>query len=343
MLVRVAFLVTIAVAYATAIEKSSSPLFKAASKSYNVPATKRDEVGDLEKKEQEAGKAVLRLLDAKIGTKVKDAAKEVQDFLASALGHHADQRIKNFREDKAKEMSLLHLGAQKVVAAHKPEKVADTPKKKKDGSFLVHFKIPYLVTPIKDKKKPHHKKHHHKHRHHKKAHHSDPAVPPPIEHRPHHRPFPPAVHAPYHPPPAYSNPTYQPPASTYPPPTSTGMAAAGMAPCQGMCTAPCTPSCTMNPDCCCCPDPNASQLPYPLALPPTPLFPPPPPPPLLLGPGGCMPGCRRHCFSHCPPQCCDKEKRSEVARVKEDGTSGQAKDEDASPLSGEGSTDESEF
>ena len=80
-------------------------------------------------------------------------------------------------------MSLLHLGAQKVLSNNDEQ---EKPKKNKDGSFLVHFKIPYIVTPVKEKpkakkyhhkhiKKPHHlKKYHHRvlhHKHHKHHHH----------------------------------------------------------------------------------------------------------------------------------------------------------------------------
>lgn len=62
-------------------------------------------------------------------------------------------------------MSLLHLGAKKVLSNSDEE---EKPKKNKDGSFLVHFKIPYIVTPVQ-KKKPKAKKYHHKHA--KKPHH----------------------------------------------------------------------------------------------------------------------------------------------------------------------------
>lgn len=83
------------------------------------------------------------------------------------------------------EMSLLHLGAKKILSNNDEE---DKPKKNKDGSFLVHFKIPYIVTPV-DSKKPNAKKFHHKkvkkvhhlkkfhhriHRHHHHHHHHHP-------------------------------------------------------------------------------------------------------------------------------------------------------------------------
>ena len=87
------------------------------------------------------------------------------------------------------EMSLLHLGAKKILSNNDEE---EKPKKNKDGSFLVHFKIPYIVTPV-DSKKPktkkfHHKKvkkvhplkkfHHrtHRHHHHHHHHHHPPAL-----------------------------------------------------------------------------------------------------------------------------------------------------------------------
>ena len=56
-------------------------------------------------------------------------------------------------------MSLLHLGAQKILT-NKDED--NKPKKNKDGSFLVNFKIPYIVTPVAKKKKIKAKKFHHK-------------------------------------------------------------------------------------------------------------------------------------------------------------------------------------
>ena len=56
-------------------------------------------------------------------------------------------------------MSLLHLGAQKILT-NKDED--NKPKKNKDGSFLVNFKIPYIVTPVAKKKKTKAKKFHHK-------------------------------------------------------------------------------------------------------------------------------------------------------------------------------------
>lgn len=87
---------------------------------------------------------------------------------------------KKIQSDKEKEISLLHLGAKKVLT-HKPED--NKPKKNKYGSFLVNFKIPYIVTPVVKKKKPkakkfqpkkvkkpHHiKKFHHRIVHHKKT------------------------------------------------------------------------------------------------------------------------------------------------------------------------------
>ena len=81
-------------------------------------------------------------------------------------------------------MSLLQLGAEKLV------KQKDRGKKKKDDSFLIHFKIPYVVTPVKDRKKKakkYHGHHHHHHKHHpKKYHHApQPKLPPnPPAHRP---------------------------------------------------------------------------------------------------------------------------------------------------------------
>lgn len=57
-------------------------------------------------------------------------------------------------------MSLLHLGAKKVLDNKDEE---NKPKKNKDGSFLVHFKVPYIVTPVDEKKKTKPKKYHHKH------------------------------------------------------------------------------------------------------------------------------------------------------------------------------------
>jgi len=119
-----------------------------------VPGTKRNNV-DFHTVEQEAGRAVLKLLDAKIGKKVNDAAKEVTDFLNDAVGHHADQRAANIQSDKQKEMSLLHLGAKKVLTNQDEE---NKPKKNKDGSFLVNFKIPYIVTPVDAKKEAESKK-----------------------------------------------------------------------------------------------------------------------------------------------------------------------------------------
>lgn len=76
-------------------------------------------------------------------------------------------------------MSLLHLGAKKVLTNQDED---NKPKKNKDGSFLVNFKIPYIVTPV-DKKKPKAKKYHHKHGkkpHLKKYHHRV------LHHRHHH-------------------------------------------------------------------------------------------------------------------------------------------------------------
>ena len=77
-------------------------------------------------------------------------------------------------------MSLLHLGAKKVLTNQDEE---NKPKKNKDGSFLVNFKIPYIVTPVDAKKKPKAKKFHHKHAkkpHWKKYHHR-------VLHHKHHR------------------------------------------------------------------------------------------------------------------------------------------------------------
>ena len=91
-------------------------------------------------------------------------------------------KFKSIVFDFFTEISLLHLGAKKVLT-HKPED--NKPKKNKDGSFLVNFKIPYIVTPVVKKKKPkaktfqpkkvkkpHHiKKFHHRIVHHKKHYH----------------------------------------------------------------------------------------------------------------------------------------------------------------------------
>lgn len=90
-------------------------------------------------------------------------------------------------------MSLLHLGAINTIKTD-VKKHEDKPqlKKKKDGSFLVHFKIPYIVTPIKKKKHHHHHhKYHHKHHsyHHKHKAAAKHDKPPPIE----------VPSAPYHP------------------------------------------------------------------------------------------------------------------------------------------------
>ena len=90
------------------------------------------------------------------------------------------------------EMSLLHLGAKKILSNNDEE---DKPKKNKDGSFLVHFKIPYIVTPVdskkpkakqfhhkKVKKVPHMKKFHHRiHRHHHHHHHHHQHHPPALD------------------------------------------------------------------------------------------------------------------------------------------------------------------
>lgn len=303
-----------------------------------VPGSKRGNV-DYHNVEQEAGKAVLKLLDAKIGKKVSDAAKEVTDFLNDAVGHHAKQRTKKIQSDKEKEISLLHLGAKKVLT-HKPED--NKPKKNKDGSFLVNFKIPYIVTPVVKKKKPkakkfqpkkvkkphhikkfhhrivHHKKHYPQHYHH--AHVQDvnrpPAAPQPSYSRP------PAPAAPQQaPPPNYNaidltfngyNWTYK----------YANDQSSDRTPCQGNCMDPCTQACSMSQDCCCC-DPNMmtqmqGQM-TPAAAYLTQVTPAPPmyQPSVLetaaQPPASCPLPCKRNCFTYCPEECCGiAGKRDEV-------------------------------
>lgn len=295
-----------------------------------VPGSRRDKV-DYHNVEQEAGRAVLKLLDAKIGKKVNDAAKEVTDFLNDAVGHHAQQRTKDIQSDKQKEMSLLHLGAKKVLDNKDEE---NKPKKNKDGSFLVHFKVPYIVTPVDEKKKTKPKKYHHKHGkkphlkkyHHRILHHGH-------HHHHHHHPAhaadaskltPQTPQAPYNPqapqaPPSQPNYnaidlsfngynwTYQ-----YSNDTSSDMI-----PCQGNCMDPCTTQCSMRQDCCCC-DPNmmaqtqvqAAAPPaapvYPPIQPMAPMAPPPfqPPPMPAFPQSQCPSACKRNCFTYCPRDCC---------------------------------------
>jgi len=301
-----------------------------------VPGTKRNNV-DFHTVEQEAGRAVLKLLDAKIGKKVNDAAKEVTDFLNDAVGHHADQRAANIQSDKQKEMSLLHLGAKKVLTNQDEE---NKPKKNKDGSFLVNFKIPYIVTPVDAKKKPKAKKFHHKHAkkphwkkyHHRVLHHK--------HHHHHHHHHPHVSDASKHPassPPAPYNTQAQAPQAQSPPPSYNAIdlsfngynwtynysndTSQDMTPCQGNCMDPCTQQCSMSQDCCCC-DPNLmaqTQMAAAPAAPAAPVAPAAPayqqvvpmaqpeyqPPPMpAVQPEQCPMGCKRNCFTYCPRDCC---------------------------------------
>lgn len=293
-----------------------------------VPGIKKSNV-DYHSVEQEAGRAVLKLLDAKIGKKVSDAAKEVTDFLNNAVGHHAKQRTKTIQSDKEKEMSLLHLGAQKILT-NKDED--NKPKKNKDGSFLVNFKIPYIVTPVAKKKKIKAKKFHHK-----------------LAKKPHHIKFHHRImhHKPYHPPlyhhanaqdasrplqPSYNQPLAPVASSQQPPPSYNAIdltyngynwtynysndTSSDMIPCQGNCMDPCTQACSMSQDCCCCDPAMMNQLQS--QMPPAPAYPPQAPsvsagapmyqPPgiqnVAPSPGMCPPPCRRSCFTYCPPECC---------------------------------------
>ncbi|KAK2570408.1 hypothetical protein P5673_005215 [Acropora cervicornis] len=264
-----------------------------------VPGIKKSNV-DYHSVEQEAGRAVLKLLDAKIGKKVSDAAKEVTDFLNNAVGHHAKQRTKTIQSDKEKEMSLLHLGAQKILT-NKDED--NKPKKNKDGSFLVNFKIPYIVTPVPKKKKIKAKKFHHKPakkpHHIKKFHHRI------MHHKPYHPPL-------YHhanaqdtsrpPQPSYNQPPAPVASSQQPPPSYNAIdltyngynwtynysndTSSDMTPCQGNCMDPCTQACSMSQD---------SGAP---------MYQPPVIQNVAPSPGMCPPPCRRSCFTYCPPECC---------------------------------------
>lgn len=300
-----------------------------------VPGSKRTNI-DFHTVEQEAGRAVLKLLDAKIGKKVNDAAREVTDFLNDAVGHHAQQRTKNIQSDKEKEMSLLHLGAKKVLTNNDEE---DKPKKNKDGSFLVHFKIPYIVTPVV-KKKPKPKKYHQKHvkkpHHLKKYHHRV------LHHKHHHHHHAHALDA--NKPIGVPQATYNPQAPAPQPPTSppnynaidltfngynwtykyTNDSNSDMVPCQGSCMDPCTQACSLSQDCCCC-DPNMmSQMQnqmvpapvYPPVVPSAPpMYPPPVPTPPASSTSNCPFYCKRNCFTYCPRECCGfAGKRDKVVR-----------------------------
>jgi len=292
-----------------------------------VPGYKRNNV-EFHTVEQEAGRAVLKLLDAKIGKKVNDAAKEVTDFLNDAVGHHANQRAANIQADKQKEMSLLHLGAKKILTNQDEE---NKPKKNKDGSFLVNFKIPYIVTPVDAKKKPKAKKFHHKHAkkphwkkyHHRVLHHK--------HHHHHHHHHPHVSDASKHPvssPPAPYNTQVQAPQAQSPPPSYNAIdlsfngynwtynysndTSQDMTPCQGNCMDPCTQQCSMSQDCCCC-DPNMMAQTQMAAAPAVPAYQPvvpmaqpeyQPQPMPAVQPEQCPMGCRRNCFTYCPRDCC---------------------------------------
>jgi len=323
-----------------------------------VPGSKRSNV-DYHSVEQEAGKAVLKLLDAKIGKKVNDAAKEVTDFLNDAVGHHAKQRAEKIQSDKEKEMSLLHLGAQKVLSNNDEQ---EKPKKNKDGSFLVHFKIPYIVTPVKEKpkakkyhhkhvKKPHHlKKYHHRVLHHKHHHHH--------HHHPHvldaSKPAPQATYNPQTPasqtqapPPNYNaiDLTYNGYNWTY---NYSNDTSSDMVPCQGNCMDPCTQACSLNQDCCCC-DPNMmAQMQSQMV--PAPVYPPaaPPSPPMYqlqalapaVSPSVCPLGCKRNCFIYCPRECCGVAGKRDKVSQNEGSGNEETADQAESDQKDNGSTNE---
>ncbi|KXJ28050.1 uncharacterized protein DDB_G0284459 [Exaiptasia diaphana] len=320
---------------------NGEPIEKPSQTSTQVQGVKRDKTDPLADAEQAAGQAVLQLLDAKIGKKVQDAAKEVTDFLTTAIGSHSNARADSIRQDKQKEMSLLHLGTMHTIQKH-VKKTEDKPQlqKKKDGSFLVHFKIPYIVTPLdkKKKKQSHHSPKHHAHHIHHIKHKTTQDKPPPIEvgRKPYHPVY---HHAATIAPNPYSQSTgagyttgYGSTHAATMAPATPAATAAGMTPCQGSCTAPCSPQCSAATDCCCCSDPNAAMAP-----PAMPMSMPPPPPPMLtnpnqppltaqqfsqlpllpgspIPPGACPQICKRHCIAKCPNECCGAGKRNKVEK-----------------------------